>query len=103
MESKKELLHTQSGMTMDVEETNQNKQVSSELIKIKHVKETPFTIVTVEENKVFIALGQARMTDYKENIEECEEMINNKSWELIMAMVGRISEIVYKENFNINN
>ena len=79
-------------MITDVEEMKVDKPKSSELVKIKNVEGTPFTIVTVEStNKKFVAMGQARMSEYKDTMEECEEMINNKSWELIMAMVGRIS------------
>lgn len=94
MESKKELLATQSDLITDAEKTKANKENSSELIKIKHIEKTPFTIInTVDNEKWFIAMGNARLTEYKNSLEECEEMIIEKSWELIMSMCSRIVDI----------
>ena len=101
MESKTELLATQSESTMDAEKTKQNNSTSYELIKVRHIQGTPFTIVKVEENQSwFIAMGNARLTEYKDTVKECEEMIENKSWELTMAMCGRIAELTYNQNLS---
>lgn len=103
MVSKAELLATQLDGITDADETNANKVKSSELVNVKHIVNTPFTIVrTHDGTKNFIAMGNARLSEYKETMEECEEMVNCKSWELIMAMCGRIAELTYNEKIENN-
>lgn len=103
MESKTELLRTQSELITELKETNTENKHSSELIKIRHIANTPFTIVYVDENKsYFIAMGNARLSDYMNSDEDCVKMIEEKSYELIMAMCGRIATLTYND-LKLNN
>jgi len=102
MESKTELLTTQSELTMDVEKMKQNKDLSSELLKVKHMVNTPFTIVTAEDMGSFVAMGNARLTEYM-SMEECQSMVIEKDWQLIMGMAGRIATMTFNDLKNLNN
>lgn len=63
----------------------------TELVKMERIEETPFTLVTIEDKGSFIAIGEKRVSDFKESKEELIELINGKSWELIVATIGVIN------------
>lgn len=63
-----------------------------ELIKRNHVLGTPFVIITVDEGS-FVGCGKYRLTEFMTE-EECQELINNRDWNLIISMVSIISESI---------
>lgn len=70
------------------EETNTSREPSNtQLIHRERVEGTGFDIITIEENKSFVALGKYRLTTER-TAEECREMINNKDWEIILGLIG---------------
>ncbi|AXH74824.1 MAG: hypothetical protein [Microviridae sp.] len=88
---------------INAEETKQTKEnYSEELLKVKHIEGTPFTVVRADNNKWFIAMGQARLTDYLESEEECVNKINLHDWELLISFIARIQDIGLNEHKLIN-
>lgn len=82
-----ELLNIQS----NAEETDKQSS-TSELVKRIDIEETPFQAVKLVDKGWFIALGQYRLTDYKETEEECRLMAKEKHWELLLSVISVIVE-----------
>lgn len=50
-------------------------------------EECPFMVIKCKDG-YFIALGNARMSEFKETEKECWEIIDQKPWGLIFAMIN---------------
>lgn len=93
METAKELLKLQTGGEL----MNTDNQNSTELIKTHQVENTGFCIIEVQDKGCFVTLGMYRLTEYKETIEECLRMIEEKDWELILGLMGAVQQHSEKE------
>lgn len=103
MKFAEELQYSQENTQTYAEETKELKEnFSEELIKIKHIEGTPFTLINTEMGW-FIAMGQARLTEYEETKERLEKMIEEKDWGLMVSFAARIVDIALKEHKLINN
>lgn len=69
------------------------------MIEREHIDNTPFTIVTIEQG-TFIAIGSRRITNYTTK-EECMNMIECQTWDLITSTIAVMYEIM-TENRNKN-
>lgn len=65
---------------------------NKELVKRTTVEETPFTIITIENEGSFISMGKYRMSKVMENEEECKKYVHEKPWEFIMAIMHVMAE-----------
>lgn len=63
---------------------SQNKQ----LIEEHDVPESPFTITGNPESGFHVKIGLYRITENKRTIEECQMLIDNKDWWLIIGLIG---------------
>lgn len=87
-----ELLHTQQ----NAEEQENN----SNLCEIKKMEGTPFTIVRKNDEgefNSFIAIGNNRLTGMMTD-EECERMIEEKDWNLLVQMTVYVASKLQEEN-----
>lgn len=76
------------------------------IIKNKIIENTPFTILTNENGKSMIAIGNQIVSEEKETEEECIKMIENRDWELILNASLAFNNLVKKyedENKNETN
>lgn len=72
---------------------------SEELIKILHVENTPFTVVSeVKEEKTlhFVSLGMYRITDHFESIEDAVKWTDEITWDKITTVISLLFDILYK-------
>lgn len=63
------------------------------LISYKKVERTPFTMVTIQ-NDHFGVLGDKRVTEIFENIEELEEELKKTTWDRLMQVIWITTEKV---------
>ena len=81
----------------------QNQQ-GTELFTLNQVEGTPFTVITrTEERDHAIIMGEHRITEWTQNINELYNKINSKDWELILNAVIALLRIYHKLNTNDNN
>ena len=107
----KELLHTQ----LNAESQSDTKGSSSkQLVEKKDIKDTPFSIIRfTEENgetqKMFLAMGKHRMTEYEEvaldgdQIEQkLTDMVKFFNWELMLKVLATVitTELDIREQRN---
>ena len=87
--SKKELI-----IQSCANETNKQ-ELSSEIIKVENVNNTPFTVVRIGENKGFLSLGKFKLTDdiFEVNSNEHIDYIENNMWDLILKLVSITAQI----------
>lgn len=83
MTQQAELLSIQSG----TEKLNTNNNQSSQLVDKERVENTGFDIVGNQDHGYFVALGAFRITKAQSK-EECNRMINEKDYELIIGLIG---------------
>lgn len=76
---------------MSVGEVN-NSNSNYELMKRKNIENTPFTIITIENNEHFITLGKYRLSEKYETFEEAEQNANTIDWNKIMQIIGIMIE-----------
>lgn len=88
----RELLQSQ----LSGENPNFGKQPSTELKVNKHIEGTGFHIVGNDEYGYFITLGPYKLTPPRKTVEECETMIANRDWDVIVGLVGATVE-AYKQ------
>lgn len=62
-----------------------------ELIKRKDVKNTPFTIITIN-NKSFGTMGQYRITEETEDIKQLEKELNTITWDRLLQVILILQE-----------
>lgn len=75
-----------------------NKQdLNYELIKRKPVKDSPFIVVDIE-GRCFGAMGEYRITEEKESVEEVREELNKITWDRIV----QVCMILIEKNIDIN-
>lgn len=87
--------------TQEESSTNaQNKEnsVNYSVINREQVENSPFWIITIEDKKHFIALGNTRCTEPTENKEELIQMIEEKDWNLLFQVIVVINKMIAKEN-----
>lgn len=66
---------------------------NSTLVSRQQWEESPLTICSIEEgSKWFLALGTKRLTKYYEYQHEVEEVLNQKSWELIIQIMVAVAD-----------
>ena len=73
---------------------------TEELVKILHVENTPFTVVSEvieEETLHFVSLGMYRMTDYFESIEDAVKWANEITWDKITSVISLLFDILNKK------
>lgn len=72
---------------------SENKQVS-----LKSVENTPFSILVDTSKGYTIVIGSSQaIPEYKKSEEECLELIKNKDWHLITAMIVEINKLINKQ------
>lgn len=87
----REQLSTQSC----VEETR-SKENSSELIKREQVRNSPFTIITLDNKESFIAMGMERISPSYKTIQQARKHLETHKWEITCAMIINIIEKLKK-------
>lgn len=90
MESKIAELNTQT----NANEKQPNKEISSKkLFTQEQVEDSPIWIVGKEEEKEYFAiLGENRITEIYETAEEVRELIEKRSWNLIITIASIVAE-----------
>lgn len=68
--------------------TNSKQSASEELVNKYQVPGTAFQIIGNKEKGYFIALGQYRVSDPQKTVQDCQTMIDNKDWDLIVNLMG---------------
>lgn len=72
--------------------TPENNQRDTIVVREQY-KDSPLTIIGLDgETKWFAALANKRLTEYYNTKEEVEQILENKPWELIIAMVVAVAE-----------
>lgn len=94
MENQKEILYTQSNIQNSSEETNQNNSPFS----FEEIPKTGLRLVGMGENKYFIVFGEHRLTDVHTK-EELMEMVLERNWNLMGAMICAICEKIIAKKF----
>lgn len=61
---------------------------NKELIIRNRIDGTPFGTVWTEQTKWFGVVGKYRVTEYEETEEEVIQKINEKNWDIIMAVMN---------------
>lgn len=79
-----------------VEENQNNSKSSGKIIENTKVPGTPFTLVDVEDQGTFIAIGNNRVTEMMTR-EEAEDQIINRDWQLIISLISVVTEAIQKE------
>ncbi len=64
------------------------------IIKNTKIDNTPFTILTNEESKSMIAVGNQIVSQPKETEDECIKLIENRDWELILNASYAFNKLV---------
>ena len=85
---------------MEIQKTTE----SYELFTLEPIPDTPFNIVTRKEEKDHaIVMGEHRITEWTQDINELYDKINSKDWELILNAVIPLLRTYHKLNTNGNN
>lgn len=80
------------GIPTEVEK-NEN---SIKLVEVINIKDTPFSVVKLEDQNCFIAIGNDRITEII-TTDEATTMINEKDWRLITSLITIVN---FKKNTN---
>ena len=90
---------TKQPMSKNVKEAN--KKESSTMIERFPIKESPFTVITLEENVHFGVMGEYRVTEEMKSRGEVEDSLRLITWNRIIQVMMIIEEIKSKDkNFN---
>lgn len=65
------------------------KLAESEEVTIYEVMEKPFNIVR-HKDKYFLAIGNTKISEEYENLDECIMYINEDGWELRMSVIAAV-------------
>ena len=85
---------------MEIQQTTE----SYELFTLEPIPDTPFNIVTrKEEQDHAIVMGEHRITEWTQDINQLYEKINSRNWELILNAVVPLLRTYHKLNTNANN
>lgn len=71
-------------------------KTGEELIKQSHVLGTPFTIVS-QNNQHFVAVGNARLTEFFNSYEEALNAVTEKTWDLIINTIVFVNSKLEKQ------
>jgi hypothetical protein len=66
---------------------------NEELVKRHEIEETPFTIVETD-GYFFATIGQYRITEPKDTLEECRDEVTKFTWNNITNLIITITEIL---------
>ena len=86
---------TKESISMNVEKAN--KQDSSELIKREQLKDTPFTMISIEDDKWFGTMGEYRMTEEYNSRGELEDALRCITWNRLIQVIMVLDEIKSKD------
>lgn len=67
-----------------------------QLIYRENVEGTPFNIVGME-GKYFVALGQYRLSEWKDNPEELRDIIYEQEWDFLLNVMTALVHMVRKD------
>ena len=85
---------------MNVEKANKKDCGNKQLIERFPIKETPFTVISLED-KHFGVMGEYRMTEDFKNRGECEDELKTITWNRIIQVVMVLEQIRQNdEEFN---
>lgn len=96
----KKLLGLSNGQTNAPE--TENKLLSGNIKETNRIDGTPFTIVTTDNNKCFIAIGNNRVSEIMKH-KEAFNMIDNKEWELITNTINVLADHITKDRIKLIN
>lgn len=85
--------------TLDIA-LKENAELSEE-IKVKHIENTPFSIITQGADHYGV-IGTHRITEKFENEEDCEKSVKEITWDRITQVIWAIVE-KYKELNKLEN
>lgn len=78
--------HVLNGTQPKGEKTDKQKS-NSELIKRTEIKDTPFTMISLNKDKHFGVMGKYRITEDFKNEEECMNELEKISWNRIVQVM----------------
>jgi len=90
---------TTSENTQEFAEKANNKNYSSEnkeLIAMKRVENTPFTIIGDDDGEAFITMGNYRLTEGGKTHRQLERIIKDKNWDFITGVIAVMVETTVK-------
>lgn len=94
-----ELLNAQtSAKKQDNRNSGKYTEETKELIKRFEVENSPFTIIWEENIGWYAVIGNYRMTEARQTKEAIEKEIKVPTWEMIIRVVGIITESIIKIN-----
>lgn len=96
---------TESEKSENTAQETENKSQSGKIIQMHTSEYHPFTIVELgngEKKNCFIGVQNKRITEIMTK-EECEEMIIERDWNLIITLMSVISDMQISEKQNTAN
>jgi len=97
-----ETLKKESTSMNVVEASNRDYSQNEKLVERYPIKNSPFTVITVE-NEHFGVMGEYRMTEGYKTRGECEDELKKMTWNRIIQVMFVLSEIREKDKeFNKN-
>lgn len=91
-----ELKSKVTGEKLNGQEYGEEEASSSKSSQIIEVKEHEIFNIVCSDNGYFVALGNNRLSEIEDNIEECYRMINEKDWKLLFNVIATTSNAVIK-------
>jgi hypothetical protein len=78
-----------------------DKQESSQMIERYPIKDSPFTVITLEEKTHFGVMGEYRVTEEMKSRGEVEDTLRSITWNRIIQVMMILDEIKTKDkDFN---
>tara|TARA_E500000331_G_scaffold127130_1_gene124711 strand:+ start:789 stop:1091 length:303 start_codon:yes stop_codon:yes gene_type:complete len=74
-----------------------NTDLNSENVKREVIENTPFTVITVDE-KSFGSMGDYRITEPKDSVDEVMKELDQKSWNRIIQVCMILMDMNNKDN-----
>lgn len=91
---------TKESTTMNVEKANK-KDSGSELVKRYQLKDTPFTVISLEDKEHFGIMGEYRVTESMKSRGEVEDELKCITWNRIIQVMMVLEDIKSKDkDFN---
>jgi len=87
---------TKESTSMNVEKANKQESGNKELIERYPVKESPFTVITIED-KHFGVMGEYKMTEDYKSRGECEDELRRITWNRIIQVMMVLDQIRKKD------
>ena len=92
---------TLENLSMNVKEVN-NTDSGNETIVRKEMENSPFTIITIEEES-FGVMGQYRLTETYKTRKEVEEELNKMTWNRLVQVFMILNELKEKTELTEKN